>query len=499
MPGAEQAPRSFDAALQHVATDAALGDVEREDFGDWLLGAELWPDDERLGEWRSSAAYERTKSDRIAACCTCFSRPDGGQRTWTMPYGEVKQRVEDGLSSLPGESLASWDARVRADREARGVALGDYFDNPAAYTWCGIERTCTCMYDGSGMESDAPGQTCDHYDATVLEPRADDWRPSGGDWVPEGWGDALAFAVSDDEEEPATPSPPPPPPPPPPSAAPPELPDGLHPPGEPMSMPLAVFKAMLQEMTTEQLRAREDAIMVCQNAWWAAPTWMRPPPGVSYKDWKPHRPPRPDHLWEERSHIYEEMLERCRCKSCGFYGCQCRQQPQPPTQRESKREAWLASLPPGERAHHEAIAPRKIYDAAGRVLLIEELDPEGEFPFYYFPGDSGRALARHLGTRDSFYAWLDASASTHEDCAPTVPSPQLPDPPKRGDFPRGRSAEGKAGRDLFHRERKKWFKRATRSHDHPDGIELAGSLAEQNTQYDIVARRFRTYSDGRPT
>ena len=204
VPGAEQAPRSFDAALQHVATDAALGDVEREDFGDWLLGAELWPDDERLGEWRSSAAYERTKSDRIAACCTCFSRPDGGQRTWTMPYGEVKQRVEDGLSSLPGESLASWDARVRADREARGVALGDYFDNPAAYTWCGIERTCTCMYDGSGMESDAPGQTCDHYDATVLEPRADDWRPSGGDWVPEGWGDALAFAVSDDEEEPAT-------------------------------------------------------------------------------------------------------------------------------------------------------------------------------------------------------------------------------------------------------------------------------------------------------
>ena len=30
VPGAEQAPRSFDAALQHVATDAALGDVERE-------------------------------------------------------------------------------------------------------------------------------------------------------------------------------------------------------------------------------------------------------------------------------------------------------------------------------------------------------------------------------------------------------------------------------------------------------------------------------------
>ena len=58
--------------------------------------------------------------------------------------------------------------------------------------------------------------------------------------------------------------------------------------------------------------------------------------------------------------------------------------------------------------------------------------------------------------------------------------------------------EGKAGRDAFHRERKVWFKMATRSRDYPDGIELAGTLSEQNTQYDIVARRFRTYRDGRP-
>ena len=170
---AVQAPRSFDAVLQHVATAAALGDVEQADFGDWLLDVELWPDDESLGEWRGSDAYQRTKHERIAAFCTCFSRPDGGQPTWTMPYGEVKQRVEEGVTSQPGESLASWDARVRADREARGVPLGDYFANPAAYTWCGIiERTCTCTYDGSRIESDVPGQTCDHYDAAVLEPRA---------------------------------------------------------------------------------------------------------------------------------------------------------------------------------------------------------------------------------------------------------------------------------------------------------------------------------------
>ena len=43
-----------------------------------------------------------------------------------------------------------------------------------------------------------------------------------------------------------------------------------------------------------------------------------------------------------------------------------------------------------------------------------------------------------------------------------------------------------------------WFNMATRSRDYPNGIELDGNLAEQNTQYDIVARRFRAYSDGRP-
>ena len=51
-------------------------------------------------------------------------------------------------------------------------------------------------------------------------------------------------------------------------------------------MPLAEFKEILQQLTMEQLRAREDAIMVCQNAWWAASSWMQPPPGVSYRDWK---------------------------------------------------------------------------------------------------------------------------------------------------------------------------------------------------------------------
>ena len=64
MSGAAEAPCSFDTALEQVATDAALGDVEQQDFSDWLLDAELWPDSESLGEWRGSAAYERTKHER---------------------------------------------------------------------------------------------------------------------------------------------------------------------------------------------------------------------------------------------------------------------------------------------------------------------------------------------------------------------------------------------------------------------------------------------------
>lgn len=162
-------------------------------------------------------------------------------------------------------------------------------------------------------------------------------------------------------------------------------------------MPVEEFKAMLQQMATEQLQQREDLLRQFQEAWWAFPAWMM----------GGRRPERPAFLWDERAHVYEEILERRRCKSCSFHVCQCPQPPQQQTQRESKRAAWLASLPPGERAHHEAMAPRQIYDTSGKVLLIEELDPEGEFPFYYFPGDSGRALAKHLGTRDSFYSWLD--------------------------------------------------------------------------------------------
>ena len=143
---------------------------------------------------------------------------------------------------------------------------------------------------------------------------------------------------------------------------------------------------------------------------------------------------------------------------------------------------------------------------------MEALDPEGYFPYYYFPGDVGRALAKSYGDRESFYAWLEASGQEHvaaaaSTSAAAVPA-RIPDPPKRGDFPRGRGAVSewvsKAGRarrvPSIASASKRWFKLATRSTEHPDGIELHGTLAEQNICYDIrisMARRFRAYSDGR--
>jgi hypothetical protein len=51
----------------------------------------------------------------------------------TLPWAELQRRVADAMRAQPGEDQAQYDARVRADRLARGAALGDYFDGqPAA-------------------------------------------------------------------------------------------------------------------------------------------------------------------------------------------------------------------------------------------------------------------------------------------------------------------------------------------------------------------------------
>lgn len=219
---AKQAELSdFHAALARVTAEAALGEDEQVDFSEWLWQHDLAPDQASLDEWRGSDSYELTKRERIAEGCTCFLEPDGGKRVNALPFNELKRRVDDGMLQA-GDSFQAWDERVLADRNARGVSIGDYFERPWEFSWCGSFRQCTCTYDGHGDEArivpDVPGQNCDHYDERearrLLEPRADDWQPSGGDWVPDGWDD-TGDAVTD-----AAPSPSPTPPPlPPPSVA----------------------------------------------------------------------------------------------------------------------------------------------------------------------------------------------------------------------------------------------------------------------------------------
>ena len=201
---------------------AALGRLERLDLDEWLAHKDLPLDDASLEEWRMSDHYERTKRDRIVEQCTCFHTPDGGKRVTSLPYEEVKRRVDDDMLQ-GGDSFEAWDARVLADREARGVSIGEYFERPWLFNWCGTFRKCTCTYDGHGDEArmlpDVPGQNCDAFDegaAQQLERQVDDWQPSGGDWVPEGWDGAEPQPGDDTEREVPSPEPSSPPPLPPP-------------------------------------------------------------------------------------------------------------------------------------------------------------------------------------------------------------------------------------------------------------------------------------------
>jgi hypothetical protein len=63
------AHEKFEAALEQAAAD--LGDVEREDFEEWLVQHDLMPDQGSVDAWRASAEYESTKMERLANECDC--------------------------------------------------------------------------------------------------------------------------------------------------------------------------------------------------------------------------------------------------------------------------------------------------------------------------------------------------------------------------------------------------------------------------------------------
>ena len=436
-------PSAFDAAFDRVASAAALGDTERCDFYDWLLRVELPPDDESLGEWRDSDEYQRIKLERIAEGCVC-----------------------DGV--------------------------------------------CACTYDGEGMVPDVPGVNCDYYEENVT--RADDWQPSGGDWVPEGWDEPDRV----DEASPPPPAPPPPAPPPPlpppPAAVDAPLPQGLHAAGEPMPMPLAEFKALLQQMTKAQLEERMEALGPFMDAATAeerralaespekarldelyAPyrgriaTCVNPKCTGCTDNWQHDaaveaayqaerrlaqqlHDQRPQHLWDEHLHIYNEILDRRRCKGCGFFGCQC-------TLCATGSEATASQPVSQDEGDAYELDQERQLEEQGRVSAIHGR-PWHEVPF-------GATEAAH---------WLDYVRRPFERFTSAFRS----QPPQRPLSPAPVATDFETEEE-FLQERARWFR------EHGDGDELHGATRrEQNNIFQRLRdrlfglRRARANPSGTP-
>ena len=140
LPAPSLPQQQADTASQQQAAQVVLESLDilvRGDFLSWLqdyrnVGDPL--DEPHLEDllciWRNSDEYENTKNTRIAETCHC---PRDREKMRSLPCAELKRRVEDGMLGQPGESQAVYDARVRADRLARGVELGEYFTNPSAF------------------------------------------------------------------------------------------------------------------------------------------------------------------------------------------------------------------------------------------------------------------------------------------------------------------------------------------------------------------------------
>ena len=87
-----------------------------------------------------------------------------------------------------------------------------------------------------------------------------------------------------------------------------------------------------------------------------------------------------------------------------------------------------------------------------------------------------RALRRWLGDGE-----LDG---------PAQPPPFSEPPPRRSDYLRGDE-----GCRQYRDKRIEWYRNITRSVEHPEGLTLEGTIAEQNELFDAIARRFRQYTD----
>ena len=159
---------------------------------------------------------------------------------------------------------------------------------------------------------------------------------------------------------------------------------------------------------------------------------------------------------------------------------------------QQRLAAHTASMSHGEAQHHRQLAPAPVQGADGSVVM-EAFDPEGEFPYYYYPDELGQPNYGVLsptgyGDRGTFYSWLEDSfrhvASAIGRRLPAPPRPPSP-PPERWQF------TGSDAAARFRSEQARWFRQ------HGNGSDLQGSRREQNTLYARLKDRLFRLRHGR--
>ena len=132
----QPAPITFDAAVAKVASEAALGVAEVEDFRDWLLDPQQAGqpiNGERITEWRASEAYERARLEYLDGCmcegaCTCTYDGVGiapdvpGVTCDYFDEALLEPRDNDGQPSGGDWVPEGWDG-VEADRHEERAKL----------------------------------------------------------------------------------------------------------------------------------------------------------------------------------------------------------------------------------------------------------------------------------------------------------------------------------------------------------------------------------------
>ena len=104
------------------------------------------------------------------------------QRSYKLPFDELRRRLEEGLTAAPGEPQAAWNRRVYCERVTLGVPVGEYLEFLHGKPLPGsVGAVPAFLLDRDehilGRYPSAPS----YVDAEVLRAKF----PSGGGWVEE--------------------------------------------------------------------------------------------------------------------------------------------------------------------------------------------------------------------------------------------------------------------------------------------------------------------------